>query len=180
MKARFITTLKAWPAITLVTVMLCFLTQEGAKLLGIELPVQTNIEIVRSYAGCNLVFASLVLQIVVLLPAIEEALFRWGLWKFPLDRMRGAGSRLALVVAAALLSSAVFSFAHYIDYTAWAKTGEFTLRALDNAFLALFFFGLAQCRLYRRTGSLFCAILNHGLFNLANLVLIFVFPENVS
>ena len=64
------------------------------------------------------------------------------------------------------LSSAAFSAAHYLSQP-----------FPDNAFIALFFFGLSQCWLYRRTGRLWCAILNHGLFNLTNLVLLFVLPE---
>ena len=47
----------------------------------------------------------------------------------------------------------------------------------DAAFLALFFFGLAQCWLYRKTDHIWCAILNHGLFNLTNLVLLFLLPQ---
>lgn len=172
----FVYTFKAWPVIFAITVALSFLTQLVAKAFGIELPEQANIELVRAYAGWNRTFALLVLQIVVLLPAIEEALFRWGLWKLPLVCLRGAGRRLAAVIAVAAVSSAVFSFAHYIDYVAWAKTGAFTVRAIDNAFLALFFFGGAQCWLYRRTGSLPAAMLNHALFNLTNLVLLFVIP----
>lgn len=169
-------TLKAWSAIFAITVALSFLTQAVAKLFGIDLPEQANIELVRAYAGWNRTFARLVLQIVVLLPAIEEALFRWGLWKLPLACLRGAGRRLGAVIAVAAVSSAVFSFAHYIDYVAWAKTGAFAVRAIDNAFLALFFFGGAQCWLYRRIGSLPAAMLNHALFNLTNLVLLFVIP----
>ena len=64
------------------------------------------------------------------------------------------------------MSSALFSAAHYIAQP-----------FPDAAFLALFFFGLAQCWLYRKTDRIWCAMLNHFLFNLTNLVLLFVVPE---
>ena len=31
--------------------------------------------------------------------------------------------------------------------------------------------------LYEKTGRLWCAMLNHGLFNLANLILLFLIPQ---
>ena len=46
----------------------------------------------------------------------------------------------------------------------------------NNAFVALFFFGMAQCWLYNKTGKLWTALLNHALFNLTNLILIFILP----
>ena len=67
----------------------------------------------------------------------------------------------------AVFSAILFSAAHYLAQP-WP----------DAAFLALFFFGLAQCWLYRKTGHLWCAMLNHGLFNLTNLVLLFILPES--
>ena len=66
----------------------------------------------------------------------------------------------------AVFSAILFSAAHYLAQP-----------FPDSAFLALFFFGFAQCWLYRKTGHLWCAILNHGLFNLTNLVLLFILPE---
>lgn len=175
-KAAVALTLKAWPVIFIATIMFSFATQAAAKLFGFDLPEQTNIELVRRYVGWNTTFALLVLQIVALLPAIEEVLFRGGLFRLPV-RVRRRHEALPVVLAAAVVSSAVFSFAHYIDYAAWVNGAGFGLRALDNAFLALFFFGVAQCWLYRRTRRLFCAILNHALFNLTNLVLLFIVPS---
>ena len=66
----------------------------------------------------------------------------------------------------AVFSAILFSAAHYLAQP-----------FPDSAFLALCFFGLAQCWLYKKTGHLWCAILNHGLFNLTNLVLLFILPE---
>ena len=145
-------TLKAWPVVAAATIGLCYLTQAVAGLFGVKLPEQANIELVRKYAGWNLTFAFLCLQVTVLMPAIEECLFR-----LPLRWLKHGSF--------AVLSSVLFSAAHYI-------TQPFP----DPAFIALFFFGFAQCRLYRRTGRIWCPMLNHALFNITNLVLLFVIP----
>ena len=183
-------TLKAWPVIAAATIGLCYLTQTVAKSFGIELPDQANIEIVKRYAGWNKTFILLCAQILVLMPAIEELIFRFLLFRLPL-RWFGKcedpdidsvtpENRTAYIIAVmvdaaatawataflAMLSSALFSAAHYL-FQPWP----------DAAFIALFFFGLAQCWLYKKTGHLWCAILNHGLFNLTNLVLLFILPE---
>jgi membrane protease YdiL (CAAX protease family) len=153
-KEKLALTVKAWPVITLSTLALCFLTQQTAKLLGIELPDQANLEAVLKVAGWNWRFAFLALQITVILPAIEEVIFRLPLKLFARSSLRAA------VVSAAILS-ALFSAAHYIFQP-----------FPDSAFIALFFFGMAQAWIYRQTGSIFCAMLNHALFNLTNLVLL--------
>jgi membrane protease YdiL (CAAX protease family) len=174
MNERLKFTLKAWPVITLVTVGLCVLTGAAAKtFLGIDLEDQTSIDQARAVllwfarrisdgAGWNMAFFKDVGRflwflafLVALVPAAEELIFRWGLWSLP---------RPARPVVSAVTSSALFSAAHYISMP-WP----------NNAFIALFFFGLAQCWLYRRTGALWCAMLNHGLFNATNIVLILVF-----
>ena len=89
-----------------------------------------------------------------------------------------ARGKSAAVWAFAVASSAVFSAAHYIDYIALVKSGGFQWLPLSNAFLALFFFGIAQCWLYRKTDRIWCPMLNHCLFNLTNLVLMFVVPDS--
>jgi len=65
-----------------------------------------------------------------------------------------------------IFSAVLFSAAHYIFQP-----------FPDAAFVALAFFGLAQCWLYRKTDRLWCPMLNHALFNLTNLVLLFIIPE---
>ena len=170
-------TLKAWPVIAVATIGLCYLTQTVAKWFGIDLPDQQNIEMVKKYLGFNRVFLILCAQILILMPAAEELLFRGLLFKLPrklFDMRRETGDLRETqdtrhktgVIGLAILSSALFSAAHYI-------VQPFP----DAAFLALFFFGLAQCWLYRKTGNLWCAMLNHALFNLTNLVLLFILPE---
>ena len=169
-------TLKAWPVIALATIGLCYLTQTVAKWFGIELPDQANIELVKRYAGWNRTFVLLCLQIIVLLPALEELIFRYLLFKLPTKKLakfrRFTDSPDSLIAkpsitkSIAVFSSILFSAAHYLAQP-WP----------DAAFIALFFFGLAQCWLYRKTSHLWCAMLNHVLFNLTNLVLLFVLPE---
>lgn len=183
MKNRFTYTLKAWPIIAAATIGLCYLTQTVAKLFGIDLPDQENIELVRNSIGWNWNFAFLCAQILVFLPALEELIFRLLLVMLPsriaakresslrASRSPCHSSHFTLYILhfafyiLAFLSSLLFSAAHYI-------TQPFP----DAAFVALFFFGLAQCWLYRRTDRVWCAMLNHGLFNLTNLVLLFVLP----
>ena len=169
-------TLKSWPLIALLTIGLCYLTQTIAKWFGIELPDQANIELVKRYAGWNRTFLILCAQVIILMPAIEELIFRYLLFKLPAKKLakfhRLTDSPDSLIAKPsitkfiAVFSSALFSAAHYLAQP-WP----------DAAFIALFFFGLAQCWLYRKTGHLWCAILNHALFNLTNLVLLFILPE---
>ena len=156
-------TLKAWPVVAAATIGLCYFTQAAASWIGIELPDQANLELVRKWAGWNKVFISLCVQVLVIMPAIEETVFRWLLFKLP---RKFAGSRTWAAVAIAVLSSALFSAAHYIAQP-WP----------DAAFIALFFFGLAQCWLYAKAERIWCPMLNHFLFNLTNLILLFLLPQ---
>jgi len=148
------------------TIGLCFLTQAVAKLFGIDLPDQKNVEIVRlwlehafesprHFSTCAILLA----EVLVLLPVVEEAVFRLLLFKVPVKFAP------RLKYAFATVSSALFSAAHYIKQP-----------FPDAAFIALFFFGLAQCWLYAKTNRVWCPMLNHFLFNLTNLLLLFVVP----
>ena len=163
-------TLKAWPVIAIATIGLCFITQMAAGWFGITLPDQNQVEVVRAHlmhtfeSWRHFANAALLLaQILLLAPLLEETIFRlptrwlrhWGFW---------------------LVSAALFSAAHYPDYLYLAQSGNLRWLPLSDAFLALFFFGLAQCWLYRRTGRLWCAMLNHALFNLTNLILLMLVP----
>ena len=231
-------TLKAWPVIAAATIGLCFLTQAVAELFEVKLPDQPQVDIVRwsmihafdsarDFASC----AFLLAQVLLLLPILEEAYFRYFLYRrsqLPICRrsllhallpslaivaiclyvqhgsfgpvvqqsiakefhtidpwgvfwlcvaafavveylLRTFAMRLAAKLwpyLAVLLSSALFCAAHYISQ-----------RFPDSAFIALFFFGLAQCWLYAKTDRIWCPMLNHTLFNLTNLVLMFVLPK---
>lgn len=175
------TTLKAWPVIACVTIGLCFLTKAVAGWIGIDLPDQQNVTVVRQWlvhafdSTKNLLTCAFLLaQVLVLLPAVEEVVFRWLLFMLPSRLMRKSGvvsvvdawhpAAVAFVVAAA--SSVLFSSAHYIAQP-----------FPDAAFVALSFFGAAQCWLYAKTDRIWCPMLNHFLFNLTNLLLLFVVPE---
>ncbi|MCR5414478.1 MAG: CPBP family intramembrane metalloprotease [Kiritimatiellae bacterium] len=157
MKEKLFTTLKAWPIITIVTIAICLLTTEISKAAGFSLHEQALLETVRQHIGWNSTFLTILLEVVILAPLWEEAFFRGLLFKLP-----GPSN----AIAAALGSSVCFAAAHYLAMP-WP----------DNAFAALFFFGMAQCWLYRQTDSLFCVILNHALFNATNLVLLFTLPD---
>ncbi len=169
-KHRIRFTLKVWPVVTLVTIGLCYLTQLVAGWFGIDLPDQQNVEVVKrclenAFASPKQfgVAAFLVAQVVVLMPILEELLFRGLLFKIPCKVSRKRLFAYSIIA----FSSALFSAAHYVQQP-WP----------DSAFLALFFFGLAQCWIYRKTDRIGCAMLNHGLFNLTNLVLLFLLPAS--
>ncbi len=164
-------TLKAWPVILLIAVALCFITKSVAEgCFGITLESQSTVEAVKALVkhACSnigwhkiffrdvLALASVFAQTVLLAPVLEEIVFRWILWRLP---------RPAVDWVPAVTSSALFSAAHYIVMP-WP----------NDAFIALFFFGMAQCWLYKKTGALWCAMLNHALFNASNLAILLVMP----
>lgn len=173
---RLKTTLKTALAVFVGAAALCLLTSLASKyLFGIELPEQESVANIRAAVTALVkrlcggagwrwallrdfsALAFILVQITVVVPAAEEAIFRWLLWKLP-DPKRP--------LVPAITSSALFAASHYI-FMPWP----------DSAFLALFFFGMMQCRLYAATGRLWCPILLHSLFNTANLLLIFIFPS---
>ena len=166
------TTLKFSLATVIGASVLCVATEMVAKwCFGIELPVQSQVDFVKSYVGWNRVFAAIVAQAVLLMPTFEEIICRWLLWKLPLSLAHkwSGGGRIARVVLAAA-GSALFAFAHYIDSALLATKREFALTGWNGAFVALFFFGMVQCLLYRKTDRLWCPALNHMLFNLVNII----------
>ena len=176
---RLTFTLKAWPVVAFATIGLCFLTKTVAGWVGIDLPDQQNVEVVkrcleRAFASARHfgVAALLVAQVVVLLPIAEELVFRGLFFRLPtrLFARRIPHSIIRLFdYSIIFLSSALFAAAHYLAQP-WP----------DAAFLALFFFGAAQCWLYQKTGRLWCAMLNHALFNLTNLVLLLLLGSDPS
>ena len=173
-------TLKVWPVITIVVIGLCYLTQWGAKaFFGIELPEQDALQPVlntlRSAFTDLAHFKAAAANLGLILgfaPIVEEILFRLILWKLPAKGLSALAKKFswtktasAIPVIIAVLASAVFSAAHYLQMH-WP----------NNAFIALFVFGLAQCWLYAKTKWLWCPMLNHFLFNLTNLILLFFVP----
>lgn len=160
-KLKFV--LMVWPCVFVLTVALSLLTQWAGGFFDIDFPEQTSLDLVRRCAGWNWQFLFLLAQVLVLAPVVEELLFRCVFFALPVSGLRNVEFARWIAISFAVLSSALFSAAHYL-------LAPFP----DNAFLALFFFGLAQCWFYRRTGSLWCAMLNHFLFNVTNLVLLFI------
>ena len=161
-------TFKAWAAITAITIGLCFLTQLAATLLGVELPDQANIAAVKellskTFADMQSFKRSMtvIAMVLAIMPVVEEFAFRW--FGYYLYRKK-APAWVGYVRAFA--ASVLFSAAHYLQQP-----------FPDNAFIALFFFGLAQCWLYRKTGSVRYPIICHALFNLTNLVLVLAVPQ---
>ena len=182
--SRLRLTLKAWPVIALATIGLCYLTQTVAGWFGIDLKEQETVRIMRDMgfytwrtfreSGFVELFRHEASQkfliniplVLLLAPIFEEALFRGLLTRLVAGKDFVAGHIGRRTMVCAILSSILFSLAHYLQ-----------MPNKNNAFIALFFLGLAQCWLYKKTDRLWCAILNHGLFNLTNLVLLFVLPE---
>ena len=183
MNGKLRKTLKAWPAIAAATIGLCFLTRLAADALGHPLPDQDQVRQVvallrHAFDSWRLLAASaiVVAQVLLMAPLLEEPVFRGLAWGLPTKRGRRGG--YAVVIAAAIVSSAAFSAVHYIDFQALFNGRGFGFLPLSDAFLGLFFFGLAQCWLYARTERIWCPMLNHFLFNLTNLVLVLVIPES--
>ena len=166
------TTLKVSLATVIGASVLCGVTEVVAKRgFGIELPVQGQVDFIKSHIGWNLTFAIIVAEAVLLMPALEEILFRWLLWKWPLSLAHkwDGGGRVARTLLAVAMSS-LFAFAHYIDYALLVTNRKFALTGWNGAFVALFFFGMIQSWLYKRTGKLWCPIVNHVLFNTVNII----------
>lgn len=153
------TTLLAWPIITVAAMLISFLTKElAAEFFNITLKSQESVHFfLKMMVGWNAQFLKFLALVVVTAPLAEEIIFRYLFWKLP------APSKPFL---AAIPSSILFVTAHYFQ-NPWP----------DNAFIALFFFGMAQCWLYKRTNHLWCPILSHALFNLTNLAFLLCIPE---
>lgn len=142
-------------------------------------PEQDQVKAIKEMAGWNRNFIGLVVWILVFTPPFEEGLFRYLLFRLP-SRLISKEEPPKFFIFhfsffIAVLSSAIFSFCHYIDFQSLFAGKGFALLPISNAFLALFCVGLAWCWLYRRTGSLWCSMLSHSLFNLTNLTLALIF-----
>lgn len=168
-------TLLAWPMITFVTIGLCNLTMIVAQAFGITLAEQATLEMIKGLKGLRL--AWIIFNVVVFAPFFEEYLFRGLFWRLPLALLtriglvRRSGAVRATAIILALVSSTLFSAAHYLIGDA---------KFPDNAFIALGAFGLMQCALYAKTRQgawPWSVILNHALFNAVNLVLLFYAPN---
>ncbi len=149
-------TLQAWLLGTAALMGVCLLTGLVAGWLGYNLPSMPSLDwMLHSHGWVLAVNCALV---TVIMPILEELFFRGLLFKLP--------TRWVPVKAMAVVSALLFMAAHYIQ-----------MPFPNNAFLALFAFGLLQCWLYQKTQAIWCPMLLHTLFNTANLILLFAFPE---
>ncbi len=171
MKQNLKRVLAAWAIITIATAAMCFLTGLVAGWFGIELSPQPSLDIVLNSRGWYL--AANIALIALIAPVAEEAIFRGLLFKLPSKFFSGCRElgmpgcpEAGMAICLAVVSSVLFSAAHYIQ-----------MPFPNNAFVALFLFGVLQCRLYRQTNALWCPILTHALFNATNLALLFLFPD---
>ena len=165
----FKTTLAAWPIIFGIVAGICYLTTLVSEWAGHPLSSQPSLEAIRNMRGLKLTMWCLI--IVIGAPLAEELIFRFCLFRAPLwvtGKMLKAGPQRIVSVVLAVVSAILFTAAHYRGIP------------LNNAFVALFAFGIAQCVLLRRTHKLLSPILNHALFNSTNLVLLFAFPNAVQ
>ncbi|WP_367380858.1 lysostaphin resistance A-like protein [Stenotrophomonas cyclobalanopsidis] len=130
-----------------------------AKQLGVE-PVPTNLALMQHAIERFPLF--LVLFAVVLAPAYEELLFRRVLF----GRLWQAGRPWLGV----LLSSLAFALIHEIPGTSANGPAE-----IAQLWLVYGGMGAAFCWLYRRTGTLWAAIIAHGLNNAVALAALMFF-----
>lgn len=147
-------------AMSVAVCAVCGLTNLAAYLLDVELPPQPSLKVLLDSHGAKL--AQRLALVLIGAPVIEETLFRWLLWRVPSRLVK----RRWAAVAFAALSAAAFTAAHYVQ-----------MPFPDNAFLGIFVIGIAHCGLYAKTGSLWCPMLSHALFNAANVAILFAFPE---
>ena len=163
--------------LTLVTTVAVFL---GAIAIcqifeWIGFPEQDQVKMIKEMAGWNARFVFVVIWVLIATPLIEEFLFRYLLFRLPSRLVSKEEPPQFFILHSsffiAVLSSALFSFCHYIDFGMLFAGRGFALLPISNVFLALFFVGLAWCWLYHRTKSIWCSMLSHSLFNLTNLVL---------
>ncbi len=125
---------------------------------------QALLDTVSEFEGTITVVA-IVFGIGVLGPLVEEVTFRGLLLQTGLNKG-------LTVPTATLISAAVFSLVHLVDWSLASKSGAVTL-------FMLFLLGvfLAQVRL--RTGSLGAAIFVHSGFNMTTVLALFLLPDLV-
>ena len=168
-ESKFKLTLVTTVAVFLVAVSIC----QVFEWMGF--PEQDQVKMIKEMAGWRWKFVGIVAWILLATPVIEETLFRYCLFRLPARLLEEAEPPCFFdrrpTLAVAIISSAVFSFAHYIDFGALLAGKGFALLPVSNACFALFVVGLAWCWLYFRTKSIWCSMLSHSLFNTINLVL---------
>lgn len=163
-KENLKTTLRFWVAVFLVASVICWATGAAAQIFGIELKDQNALALVKNARGWRLVW--LISFVLFIAPLWEEFAFRFVLFKCPLWLLRRFKLRMSWKIPA-VVSSVLFVAMHYGPINPFP----------DNAFIALFAFAFAQCMLYVRTSRIWYPILHHSLFNMTNLIFLFILPE---
>ena len=134
-------------------ILLCSLTKWVAAMFGIELHDQNSLALLKSLHGWRLYL--FIAYALIIAPVGEELVFRGLLFRLPAHFIKFKTSKIFF----AIVSSVLFVAAHY------GKINPFP----DNAFIALFYFAIIQCALYDMTKRIWYPMMNHILFNLANL-----------
>ncbi len=117
----------------------------------LETPLQEPVEILAHSSSMQEKLLVLVFAVLIA-PVAEELFFRTGIYRFLKGRLP----------AGAALLGASFLFALF----------HFNL----GSFLPLFVLGMALAKLYERTGNIAPPMVLHLLFNLVQILLMFVFP----
>ena len=123
---------------------------------------QALLDTVSGFSGSITAFA-IVIGIAVLGPLSEELTFRGLLLQTGIDK--GLTPMKATIVSAAL-----FSLVHLVDWSLASLTGAITL-------FILFLFGILLAQLRIRTGNLAASIFVHAGFNLTTILALFFYPD---
>lgn len=157
-------------ALVAVPMAIASATDFAARIAGLALPAAPALALLENAKGRE--FFRLMAIVAVAAPVLEELFFRGLAFLLPVVLAEKFFARAARGIAAvsALASSSAFMFVHYLRRGA---DGGLEAAGFDNAFLALFAFGLMQCWCARRHFGLLRPMLAHSFFNLANVALYF-------
>ncbi len=146
--------LAAYPVVILTTVVWqSALTLAQKVWTHLETPLQEPVKILAQSSSLE-EKALVILFAVIVAPVTEELFFRAGIYRFLKSRLPGG---VALIGA-----SLLFALFH------------FNL----GSFLPLFVLGIFLAKLYERTGTIATPIMLHLLFNLVQIMLMFIFPDS--
>ena len=135
------------------------------RLLGLaEDNPQALLDAILEFKG-TITVAAIVIGIGILGPVVEEVTFRGLLLQTGLNK--GLTVRMATVI-----SAAVFSLTHLVDWSLASKSGAVTL-------FMLFLLGVLLAQVRLKTGSLGAVIFIHSGFNMTTVLALFLLPDLV-
>ena len=152
--------------ITLIAMVLAWVSEQVALLLGFDPPPQ---DLVKLFTDPNVAWrikARFAALAVLAAPVVEELVFRMGLFnlcRWAGKKMKGGEGGGQFPLASALVSGVVFAAVHLHAAT----------------FLPLWFLGAAFAWLYWKSGTIWSSTLCHFLFNLINFsfcIIVSLFP----